>query len=59
MEQIVSWLGTAFTWLVGDLILQLLIGGVVALVFGACFGWIGIFPIQRDPIELPKSKKNE
>ena len=59
MEQVVGWLGSLLAWLVGDLILQLLVGGVFALVFGACFGLLGIFPTRRDPVELTKSEKNE
>ena len=53
------WLGSLLAWFVGDLILQLLVGGVFALVFGACFGLLGIFPTRRDPIEPTKSEKNE
>jgi hypothetical protein len=59
MEQVVEWLSSLFAWFIGDLILQILIGGVFAMLFGACFGWLGIFSAHRTPIELSKSKENE
>jgi hypothetical protein len=59
MEQVLGLLHSLLAFVVGDLMLQVLLGGVFALVFGAGLGLVGLLPVGRRQAEQNKMESYE